>query len=576
MLDGKELLWLENNCKTILDKMFRGMSKKISYILIVVLTVLLASSVVFIIRLMNDRMITPVSEQLGHIEDVMLRRPEMLDSLMLSLDTIQASEHDIARLNLIKGYQHYKDLDIVGGMNLIEKADAYFYQEKDYYYVNFSGLIKAFSLEYLELYDESAGEYRKCDGYFKENNLPELRFYTQLGLLRLSTRLNLNKDIFINEINHLPIDITEPYYQGLIYSALAYVEEDQDEMIKLLDKVIYIFKEEGDERNLFINLMNRLSGLFKTANKDSVNNYYNYVLNQIDTTQLNAYQKIWLGHNYAGVLYKNGEYNKAIEQSKFLLNEARKQGVEKMEARCYAMLHLCYSKLGDYEKSLANYRQYYYLFNQRSANVQKARILALGANYRFEKLEQERLLLKSRFEKSVWLVLFIIVLFVLMVYWYQNHLKKSKLREVNLIKRNEVIGEQLNELLLSLEQQEEENSELIAQIKVAKQHYHDNKELREFLQTVNDDDSTMTWMDYEVRFNDHRPGWIHRLEKQAPGLTATDIRYCMCFYFNLSNAVTAKLCIVSIDAVKSAKKRVRDKLNLADSKEIYLYLKEIQ
>ena len=552
------------------------MQKKLAYILIVILTVLLAISVLFIVRLMNERIPTPLSEQLDKVEEIMLRRPELIDSLVLTIDTVHATKHEMARFNLIRGYQKYKDFDFVAGFNYIEKADPFFYKENDFYYITFSSLIKAFSLEYLELNDEAAREYQKCDLYFKENNLPKLRFYTQLGLLRLSKKLNLDAKIFIDEINNLAIDITNPYYQGLIYSALAYIEEDVTKKNEFSDRVIQIFTKEGDIRNLFIGLINRLGSEIKNANIDSAELYYDIVIQQIDTAQLTLYQKIRLGNAYTNLLYKKGLFRSSIQKTLWLLKKAESINAVKWELRCYAMLHLCYYKLEDFEKSLEYYRRYYYLYNKQNANLQKSRLLALGANYRFEKLEQERLLLKSRFEKSVLLVLFIIVLFILMVYWYQNHLQKSKIREANLIKKNEIIGEQLNELLQSLEQQEEENSELIAQIKVAKQHYHDNKELREFLQTVNDDDSTMNWIDYEVRFNDHRPGWIHRLEKQVPDLTATDIRYCMCFYFNLSNAVTAQLCVVSIDAVKSAKKRVRDKLNLADSKEIYLYLKEIQ
>jgi len=83
-------------------------------------------------------------------------------------------------------------------------------------------------------------------------------------------------------------------------------------------------------------------------------------------------------------------------------------------------------------------------------------------------------------------------------------------------------------------------------------------------------------MEYEACFLHFRPGWIEKLKQEAPDLSPTDIKYCMCINFNLSNYAISQLCDIGIDAIKSAKKRIRNKLSLNDASEIYYYLKRFE
>jgi DNA-binding CsgD family transcriptional regulator len=49
----------------------------------------------------------------------------------------------------------------------------------------------------------------------------------------------------------------------------------------------------------------------------------------------------------------------------------------------------------------------------------------------------------------------------------------------------------------------------------------------------------------------------------------------MCLYFNLNNYKISKICEISDDGVKAAKKRLRDKFSLNDSTALYFFLKNI-
>jgi len=135
--------------------------------------------------------------------------------------------------------------------------------------------------------------------------------------------------------------------------------------------------------------------------------------------------------------------------------------------------------------------------------------------------------------------------------------------------------DQINNLLHSLDIQSNRNTDLIRQVEDLKVEYTDSSRISEFLQAI-DKNQITTWMEYEAIFTSLRPGWIAKLKQEVPELSATDLKYCMCLYFNLNNYTISKLCEVGTDAIKSAKKRIRDKFSLDDATEIYVFLKKFE
>ena len=135
--------------------------------------------------------------------------------------------------------------------------------------------------------------------------------------------------------------------------------------------------------------------------------------------------------------------------------------------------------------------------------------------------------------------------------------------------------DQIDKLIGSLEKAKGENSDLIVQVKRLKDQYTESQDVTELLKAL-EDDQIKTWMEYEAIFVKLKPGWIEKLKNDYPQLSPTDIKYCMCLYFNLNNYTISNLCRVGTDAIKSAKKRIRDKLLLKKASEIYFFLKEIR
>jgi len=207
--------------------------------------------------------------------------------------------------------------------------------------------------------------------------------------------------------------------------------------------------------------------------------------------------------------------------------------------------------------------------------LQKSRLLALGAHYRYTELEREKLDLKVKVQKSLLTLSAMTLVFVVIfaVSWFLY--KDSKHKQVILKLKNVEIKDQINNLLHSLDNQTNRNADLVKQVEELKVEYNDSSKISEFLQTI-DKNQITSWMEYEAIFMSLRPGWIEKLKQEVPGLSATDLKYCMCLYFNLNNYTISKLCEVGSDAIKSAKKRIRDKFSLDDATEIYIFLKKFE
>jgi DNA-binding CsgD family transcriptional regulator len=218
--------------------------------------------------------------------------------------------------------------------------------------------------------------------------------------------------------------------------------------------------------------------------------------------------------------------------------------------------------------------RYNNLKNKENELLEQARIQALGAHYRFTKLENERLKLKTKLQKNKLVSGGVFLIFSILVIAILNKLKQKKLEKEILTLKNIAIEDQIVNLLHSLEISEEKNVELIELAEELESKYLDSKEISEFSHKI-DKNNIASWLEFENHFSNLRPEWEELLKEKAPGLSPADIKYCLCIAVNLNNFEISKLLNVGESAVKSAKKRIRDKLALKKSTDIYAFLKNL-
>jgi hypothetical protein len=505
----------------------------------------------------------------------MFQYPEDLDSLLSKIDTTNITDHEQARMRTIRGIIQNDKGEFNTSIIELEKAETVFIKLGDEYHSHINKLIRAFTFEYLRLDKNASDLYVECDDYFEKNHLDEFRFYSSLGLYRMSKYLKLDEKTLIERINKNIEDFNEPLYQGLLYASIAHNEPNDSLSIINYEKAKTIFTNAHRWSRVYSIEQNILFKKLNQNPSEATQIYYNnfpikkYLYTPTPQQQL----KYKYGQAYLFAL--QGKNLKAIDVANKVLKEAVESNIQKEEFDCVYLLSVLFKRIGDYKNAHTMLERYDVLKEKNLDAMQKSRLLALGAHYRYTELEREKLDLKVKVQQSLLTLSAVTLIFIIIfsVGWF--FFKESRYKQEALKLKNVEIEDQINNLLHSLDNQTNRNADLIRQVEDLKVEYNDSSRISEFLQAI-DKNQITSWMEYEAIFTSLRPGWIGKLKQEVPELSATDLKYCMCLYFNLNNYTIAKLCEVGTDAIKSAKKRIRDKFGLDDATEIYVFLKRFE
>ena len=504
----------------------------------------------------------------------MFQRPENLDSLLTGVDTTNITPYEQARMSSIRGLSKFEKGEIDQSIKELEKAETSFIRQGDQFHNYINKLIRAFTLEQLVLNDQAAELFVDCDHYFGRNHLDTYQFYATLGLFRLSKQLNLDKKALIDRLQKSAHQFNDPNYYGLLYATMGVSEKNDS-----IKKVYY------EQARSYIRRVNRwsriyaidLNSLFARITEDpseSTQLYYDHFNKRDYSYAPTDKQRMRYKYGQAYLYAKQGKIKESIEVAHRVLKEATVLNILFVETECVKLLAFLYKRTNDFKNAHAMLEQYQSLQEKDLGSLQQSRLLALGAHYRYSELEREKLELKVRNQRYLFLMVAISLVFTVVFSIFWHSLKKSKYDREILKLKNIEIEDQISRLILSLGKQKNKNEELIKNAEELKVQYSDSLRVSDFLQAI-DKNRISNWMEYEAWFQELRPGWVEKLKQEVPELTATDLKYCMCLCFNLSTYRISRLCDIGVDGVKAAKKRLRDKFSLNEAKEIYFFLKDV-
>lgn len=504
----------------------------------------------------------------------MFQRPESLDSLIEKVDTTNMTPHEHARMAAIRGLAHFENGEYDQSIKELEKAEIYFLNQQDDYHLHISKLIKAFTFEYLNLDHNAAGLYVECEKYFDANHQTKFKFYATLGLFRMARPLNLDKNVLLERLQKAAVQLNDSNYSGMLHATMGVLEKN--------DSLKSIYYEKAKSALSRCHRWSRvyaidLNLLFVKIRKDQSKNTQLYYddFNKRDYPFIpTARQRMRYKYGQAYLYAIQGKDKISIEVANQVLIEAMALNIASVEVECVKLLANLYKRTGDFANAHQMLERYHSLQKKDLDELQQIRLLALGAHYRYSVLEREKLELKVMLQKLLLIIGVIILILMLVSSIWLISWKKSKYQQEILKLKNRKIEDQISHLLLSLNNTENRNEYLIKQVELLKIQHNDSLKISEFLKAI-DQNEIKTWMEYESLFHELRPGWIEKLKQAVPELTPTDLKYCICLYFNLNNYTIANLCNTGVESIKGAKKRIRDKFALNDATEIYLFLKSI-
>ena len=518
---------------------------------------------------------TLLSDKLTEIEEKMFRDIENLDTLLIGINTSNISPIAEARINTIKGLAQYNKEEYRNCISSLEKAELIFMDAQDEYHLHINWLIKAFAFELLQLEGIALETYVECDTYFRNNGLNALRFYSSLGLLRYSKLIGVKKEELKERIQKDSENLKEPIYNGLFYATLAFTERNQTRQIEYTQKAIEAFSKGGYWGKVYKWELNLLYEIIEKDHSEKTQKYYDQFVHKKYSYSPTLNQILSYRFAQAFLYVRQEKFTDAIKIANEVLIQANKVNDTRLKNECLQNLVFLYSKTGNYKMAFEMKEEFLLLDSKRINSLKRNQLSALGAHYKFTELEKDTYNLKLKAQRRLLLVIVIGFLSISIVVLGWRILQRS-IRTRDKLKQEKMgIQQQIDNLLLLFQKSESENKQLISQMENVKSRYNNSLRISEFLRSI-ENKEIKNWMDFEAHFSVLLPGWIESLKQKAPNLTPADIRYCMCIYFNLSNYTISDLCNISNDGIKSAKKRIRDKLFLTDATEIYGFLKNIE
>ncbi|WP_440998427.1 tetratricopeptide repeat protein [Fodinibius sp. SL11] len=297
--------------------------------------------------------------------------------------------------------------------------------------------------------------------------------------------------------------------------------------------------------------------------------------------------------NLAKVYYSSKRYDSALVHAEKTLNLSRDFGTKLGVKVGYELLSDIYSAIGNYEEAY-NHQKKLRAVEDSILNEEKSRqINELQTKYETAQKEKEIALLdkenqRETLMRKVFLAGLVMVGIIGFLIYNRQRLKINKnqtelenirLKERQLEKDLEFKNKQLTTHTLHLVQKNETMKELKNKITtICRQDNRDiNKSLQKLRNMVNysfslDDD----WEQFRLYFEEVHTDFFNVLKEQYPDLTPNELRLSALAKLNLSIKETATILGITPNSVKTARYRLRKKLDIETKENLTEFMMAIE
>ncbi|MRT92267.1 helix-turn-helix transcriptional regulator [Ancylomarina sp. 16SWW S1-10-2] len=265
--------------------------------------------------------------------------------------------------------------------------------------------------------------------------------------------------------------------------------------------------------------------------------------------------------------------------------------------RVHQKLSNLYLSMGDYKNAYQKLRESKILneqlFDSRSENNRP--LFEISDEFRKEKEAQSQLIQQQRLaqleqEDKIWFLqkmLFsgtMIFIFII-VFFYVRHLNTKHQTERSLAKTNQELENRKNKELFELKNKELaisalqliEKDELFIQLKNNLTNTPtppSDLEVRKIFKSISNSNA-QNWKQFEARFVSVNESFFKNLNATYPNITAGEKKLCALLKLNFSSKDIAKLLGISNDSVHTLRYRLRKKMNLDRSDNLFKHLESL-
>jgi len=273
------------------------------------------------------------------------------------------------------------------------------------------------------------------------------------------------------------------------------------------------------------------------------------------------------------LLLDNYEEAENFLQSGLLL--AKEGGQASLVSLAGKHLSKLYKTTGNFEKAL-DYYTLYKVYSDSLFNEENVKKLArLELQYQFDaKIRETDLKRIAAEQKRKRLILIyigttlglflILVIVALLLKLERNKKKEVELERGMLVEKLEHTNKELTTYVMYLLKKNEFILTIIEKLKKARLDAkpENKKVMAELISELQSNTDTISWEEFEVRFQQVHTDFYSKLSKQFPDLSPNEIRLCAFFKLNMTSKEIAALTYQSLNSIKVARYRLRKKLEL--------------
>ena len=307
---------------------------------------------------------------------------------------------------------------------------------------------------------------------------------------------------------------------------------------------------------------------------------------------------------YGKLLMLDSEFGTAEEHFVLAIKRARENNLKRYELEAYKALKDL-KQLESKSNEALDYYDKYITLKDSIFNSEKAmRIAAMEFNNELQNKEKELELLTEKEHKNniiKWSLIIglVSVMFITVLYFLnlkkrisqrrelqiakeefnKAELENAKLKQAELRQQLDYRNKELTSYTLNFVQKSElfqQLKEKIESLKVAtpKQQELIIKDLSRLIkQHINID---RDWEDFKRFFEEVHTGFIEQLNEKHPDLSSNDLKICTLTRLNLNIKETATILGITPESVKTARYRLRKKLNLEPNEELLNYFLRLE
>ena len=307
---------------------------------------------------------------------------------------------------------------------------------------------------------------------------------------------------------------------------------------------------------------------------------------------------------FGKLLMLDKEFVTAEEHLLLAIDRAKENNLKRYELEAYEVLKDLKRLEGKPKESLMYYDKYTYLKDSIFDSEKAMRIAALEFNNEIETKEKELELLKEKERTNniiKWSLImgFVGLMLITIVYFLnlkkrfaqrrelqitkeevnKTELENSKLKQLELKQQLDYRNRELTSYTLNFARKSELFQELKEKIEslksvTPKQQNTIIRDLNRVIkQNINIDKD---WEDFKRYFEDVHKGFIEQLKEKHPNLSTNDLRICALTRLNLNIKETASILGITPESVKTARYRLRKKLDLNPNEELLNYFLRLE